>query len=223
MASVDYIKPMNSTGNLNYHLNFLLKSKIIAKDGPVYRLTDNGREILSFVKDIEDRWQELQRSLSGDIMNVINYAEQFEEETGIKMMTEAIDFHGLDMIMDENRTIGVLKLSEAMNLFDDYILLNPEGFSLSRKEYHDTNGVPRQVTLLHHADLKYELSPKWFGVVQDFLERNYGSALVYALSEIPSPFLLRSEPLGQNGLGISFVVAPSVSDQEMRNKTPTKR
>ncbi len=223
MDSVDYIQPINSTGNLNYHLNFLLKTLIIEKEGAVYRLTESGKLILDFVKDTEDRWQELQRSLSGEIMNLISCVEQFEDETGIKMEREAIDFHGFDMIMDENRIIGILTLNEETDLFDTYSLLSPEGFSFSKNEYSDSNGQKKLITLLHHADLKYELSPKWFGVVQDFLERNYGNVIVYAVSEVPSPFLLRAEVLGEKGSGISFIVAPSVLDKELRNLTPKKK
>ena len=223
MDSVDYIQPLNSTGNLNYHLNFLLKTQIIEKDGAVYRLTETGGLVLDFVKDTEDRWQELQRSLSGETMNLVSCAEQFEDETGIKMEREAIDFHGHNMIMDEDRIIGILTLDEDTAMFTTYSLLNPEGFSLSKNEYSDSNGVKKIVTLLHHTDLKYELSPKWFGVVQDFLERNYGQALVYAELKAPSPFLLRAAVLGNKGTDISFVVAPSVIDKKMRKVTASKK
>lgn len=222
MDSVDYIQPLNSTGNLNYHINFLLKTEIIEKAGSVYRLTGNGREILRFAEAIEDRWQELQRSLSGDIMNVFSYAEQFEDETGIRMEKEAIDFHGYDMIMNENRVIGILQLGTDTKAFEEYTFLESDGFSISRREYVDKDGNNKQVTLLCHPELKYELSPKWFGVVQDYLERNFGSAVVYAILEKPSPFLLRAEELGHAGSGISFVVAPSVIDENLRKMTPSK-
>ena len=222
MDSVNYIQPLNSTGNLNYHLNFLMKNRIIEKMGTVYRLTENGSNILSFVEDTEDRWRQLQRSLSGDIVNVIHYAEQFEDETGIKMEEEVIDFQGLDMLMDENRIIGIIQLGEDTKIFRAYSLLKPDGFSIVRQEYQDVTGDSKRVTLLRHSDLKYELSPKWFGVVQDFLERNFGNALVYANPEVPSPFLLRSMPFGEKEIGCSFVVAPSVLDETQRKQVPQK-
>ncbi|NHI83057.1 MAG: hypothetical protein EAX81_01960 [Candidatus Thorarchaeota archaeon] len=222
MDSVDYIQPLNSTGNLNYHINFLLKTEIIRKDGSIYRLTDNGQEILRFVEDTEDRWQELQRSLSGDIMNVLSYAEQFEDETGIKMEKAAIDFHGFDMIMDENRIIGILHLGNDIKVFEEYSLLDSDGFSISKREYANKDGSLKQIPLLCHPKLEYELFPKWFGAVQDYLERNLGDVLVYAIPGKPSPFLLRADELGRDGFGISFVVAPSVVDEKLRNITPSK-
>ncbi len=222
MDSVDYIQPLNSTGNLNYHLKFLLKSRVIEKNGAVYRLTDTGNAILHFIDETESRWHDLQRSLSGDTMNIIQCAEQFEEETGVKMEKEPIDFHGSKMIMDENRIIGLLNIEHPIQMFEKYELLDSEGFTLSRREYIDENDVSREVTLLCHDDLRYELSPKWFGMVQDFLERNYGRAMIYARLDVPSPFLISSDAIGTAKTAVSFVVAPAVVDSNLRGMAPKK-
>jgi predicted transcriptional regulator len=72
LDSVDFIQPLNSTGNFNYHLNFLIRNEVVMRDGSVYRLTDDGKKILRFTEDINQMWCELQKELRGETMSVLS-------------------------------------------------------------------------------------------------------------------------------------------------------
>jgi hypothetical protein len=222
LDSVDFIHPLNSTGNFNYHLNFLIRTDMVTRDGSVYRLSDDGKKILKFVEDVNQMWQELQRNLRGVSMNVISQAEHFEEEMGVKMEKEVMDFKGLDMIMDEKRIIGIVGLGDSTENFSSYETLELHDFKVTRKSYKTEKGVIKEVILLTHPEIKYELSPRWFGTVQEYLERNYGNTFVYALKKNPAPFLIRSESIGKGPSSCSFVIAPSVFNTKLREEVPDK-
>ncbi len=153
--------------------------------------------------------------MNDENMTVLNYAEQFEEETGIKMDREVRNFHGSKMIMNEEQIIGLL-LDTHTNEFEGQAHMTSDEFSLSRREQTDTKGEMKEITLLQHPDLEYELSPKWLGIIQDYLERNLGHTLVYALYDIPAPFLIRTSELCVK------TNTPSVMDLELRKKIPEK-
>ena len=222
LDSVDFVHPLNSTGNFNYHLNFLIRTDIVTREGTVYRLTDDGKKILKFIEDINQMWQDLQKNLRGVSMSVFSQAEHFEEEMGVKMEKEVMDFKGLDMIMDEKRIIGILGLRDDTEYFTSYNSLELSDFRVLRKSYVTDKGDSKDVILLCHPEIKYEISPRWFGVVQEYLERNYGSVFVYALRDAPAPFLIRSEEIGKGTSSCSFVIAPSVFDKDLRDRTPDK-
>ncbi len=217
MDSVDHIQPLNSTGNLNYHLNFLLRNEVIRRDGSVYRLTDDGRRILAFMLALEEKWYDLQKELRGDMMSVISIAEHFEEEVGITMMKEVIEFMGMDLIMDEKQTFGILGVNPEVSI-QGYSLLDLDSFGLKRVSYKSNEDEERYTTLLVHPDLRYELSPKWFGVIQNYLDENYGGVFVYARKDTPAPFLISSHEFESDEIGCVFVIAPSVVDKEIKEK-----
>lgn len=221
--SVDYIHPLNGTGKFNYHLNFLLKSELLLRNGSVYRLTSKGNDVLDFIEDIHQKWIEFQRVLCGDEMDIFSNADQFEDETGIKMEKEIIDFNGFEMIMDENRIIGLLNLGDDTQLFSTYQNLDISDFRITKRSQKDDDGKTEQSTLLTHPELNYEISPKWFGIIQDFLERNGRDVYFYAQTENPAPFLMRSSEMGAKVSGYSFVIAPSVFDKSQRSKIPVKK
>mgnify|MGYP001084240493 CR=1 FL=1 len=84
LDSAGIIEVLDSRGNFNYHLNFLLENSIVVKEGIVYRLTDRGRAIAQFVKEVNHVWNQIEHKLRGGYMDIVGYAEEFERETGIK-------------------------------------------------------------------------------------------------------------------------------------------
>jgi len=78
---VEHVRHLTSTGNFNYHLNFLLENSVITKDGIVYKLTKKGLEIARVLKDVDQNWNKLESTLRGERMSTFSCAEQFEEET----------------------------------------------------------------------------------------------------------------------------------------------
>jgi hypothetical protein len=139
------------------------------------------------------------------------------------MEKEIIDFNGFEMIMDENRIIGLLNLGNDAQLFSTYQNLDISDFRITKRFQTDDDGKIEQSILLSHPDLKYEISPKWFGIVQEFLERNGRGVHFYAQIKTPAPFLMRSNEMGAKESGYSFVIAPSVFDKSKRSQIPRKK
>ncbi|NPD87325.1 MAG: hypothetical protein HGN29_01295 [Asgard group archaeon] len=219
LDSTDYILPLNSTGNFNYHLNFLLKNSIITKEGIVYKLTEKGREISKYLKDIDEKWKELEKILRGGKMSILNIAEQFEEETGIIMDKEVSDFQGIEIIMDENKILGIMTLDKEHEILDTYEQLNVTDFKIIRKIGSKKVDKKNQIiSVLHHPEIEYYLSPKLYGIVQDFLERNHGDSLIYANKITPAPFIISSKKIGEWRENCSFVIAPSIFDKPLKDK-----
>jgi DNA-binding transcriptional ArsR family regulator len=81
LDSVDTVRHLTSTGNFNYHLEFLLKNSVITKDGPVYKLTDKGLEIARFIKDVDQSWSKLEPKLRGENMSIFSCAERFDRKS----------------------------------------------------------------------------------------------------------------------------------------------
>ena len=108
LDSVEHVRHLTSTGNFNYHLNFLLENSVIVRDGIVYKLTKKGLEIAEFLKDVDQNWNKLESTLRGERMSIFSFAELFEGETGTEMQKATSKFHGMDLITDERRVIGLI-------------------------------------------------------------------------------------------------------------------
>jgi len=208
LDSVDTVRHLTSTGNFNYHLEFLLKNSIITKDGPVYKLTDKGLEIARFIKDVDQSWSKLEPKLRGENMSIFSCAERFEKETGTKMLRNSRSFHGMDMISDEKRVIGIIAQEDCRGeFFASYQPLAVEDFKLCVKKGCKDEG---NMLILAHPDLKYYVSPTMLSQVYQFLEENFGEAQIFATKEQPHPLLFRAETMGKDYIGCAFMIAPCV-------------
>jgi DNA-binding transcriptional ArsR family regulator len=208
LDSVDTVRHLTSTGNFNYHLEFLLKNSIITKDGPVYKLTDKGLEIARFIKDVDQSWSKLEPKLRGENMSIFSCAERFEKETRTKMLQNSTSFHGMDMISDEKRVIGIIAQEDCRKeFFASYQPLEVEDFKLCVKKgcKNESN-----LLILAHPDLKYYISPTMLSQVYQFLEEEFGEARIFAAKEKPYPFLFRAASMGKDYQGCAFMVAPCV-------------
>jgi hypothetical protein len=207
LDSAENVRHLTSTGNFNYHLDFLLKNSVIMKNGAVYRLTDTGHHIAQFLKDVDQSWSRLEPKLRGKNMGIFSCAEQFEKETGTKMLKSTTSFHGMDMISDEKRVIGIIAQEDCSNgFFASHQPLEIEGFKLCVKNCKDEDNT----LTLSHPDLKYCVSPVLLSLICQFLEENLGEAHVFAVREKPYPLLFRGAALGKNYNGCAFMVAPCV-------------
>jgi DNA-binding transcriptional ArsR family regulator len=205
--SVDNVRHLTSTGNFNYHLDFLLKNSIITKNGVVYRLTDKGREIARFIKDVDQSWAKLEPKLRGESMSIFSCAEQFEKETGTKMLKISLSFHGMDLISDEKRVIGIIAQQDcSKDFFASYQPLEVEDFKLCVKSCKDEGNT----LVLAHPDLKYHVSSAMLTTVYQFLEENFGEAHIFAVREKPYPLLFRAATMGKDYNGCAFIVAPCI-------------
>jgi hypothetical protein len=208
LDSVDNVRHLTSTGNFNYHLDFLLKNSVVTKDGAVYRLTDNGREIARFIKDVDQSWSKLEPKLRGKSMSIFSCAEQFEKETGTKMLKTSTSFHGMDLISDEKRVIGIISQEDcSKDFFASYQPLAVEDFKLCVKKSCKGEG---SMLILAHPDLKYYISPTMLSLVYQFLEENFGEARIFAVREKPYPLLFRATVIEKDYNGCAFMVAPCV-------------
>jgi len=71
LDSAGVIEVLDSRGNFNYHLNFLLENSIVVKEGMVYRLTDKGRAVAKFVKEVNQIWKKVEPKLRGGDMDLV--------------------------------------------------------------------------------------------------------------------------------------------------------
>jgi hypothetical protein len=207
LDSVDNVRHLTSTGNFNYHLDFLLKNSIIMKDGAVYRLTDNGHEIVRFIKDVDQTWSKLEPKLRGENTTIFSCAERFEKETGTKMLKTSMSFHEMDLISDEKRVIGIIAQEDCRkSYFASFKPLGVKDFKLCVKSCKDEGDT----LVLAHPELKYCLSPVILGLVYQFLKDNFGEALIFATREKPCPVLFRAVTIERDYNGCAFIVAPYV-------------
>jgi len=210
LNSAEHKRPLTSTGTFNYHLNFLLENFVIVKDGTVYKLTKKGQEIARFIKDVNQIWNELESALRGERTSIFSLAEQFEEETGIKMQKATSKFHGMEFITDERKVIGLIVQEDCnKKFFAQHDPITIEDFKLCLKEYVE-NGKKGKELVVSHPDLEYHLSIQMLGVVYQFLENNFGEAHVFAVKKKPHPFLFRATEMGKDYDGCAFIVAPCV-------------
>ena len=210
LDSAEHMRHLTSTGTFNYHLNFLLENSVIAKDGVVYKLTKKGLEIARFLKDVDQNWNKLESTLRRERMSIFSFAEQFEDESGTKMQNVTSKFHGIDLITDERKVIGIIAQEDCnKEFFAQYDPITIEDFKLCVKEC-EKKGKRSKELVLSHPDLKYHLSIQMLGVVCQFLESNFGEAHVFALKKKPHPFLFRAVEMGKDYDGCTFIVAPVV-------------
>ena len=202
----NHLHPLTSSGNFNYHLNFLLKNSLIVKDGLVYKLTDKGKEITRFVEDIDHQWKKIEKFVRGENLSIFNLVEQFEEETGLQMEKEITDFKGSEMVLDDRKIIGILSNITDNSLFTDYTEIDVEQLKMKKLIYNQESGVQKTELVLEHPEIEYYLSPKYFGIIQEFSEQNFGTLKVFALLNKPGPFLMKAENMNKKCL---FILAPS--------------
>jgi len=207
LDSVDTVRHLTSTGNFNYHLDFLLKNSVITKEGTVYRLTDKGHEIARFIKDVDQSWSKLEPKLRGENMSIFSCAEKFEKETGTKMLKTTESFHGMDMISDEKRVIGIIAQEDCRKeFFAQYKPLEVQDFKLRvNKDSKDESNL----LILAHPDLKYYVSPTMLSQVYQFLE-DLGETHIFAVKEKPHPILFRAASMEKDYNGCAFMIAPCV-------------
>lgn len=198
LDSVEGIRHLTSTGTFNYHLNFLLENSLIVKDGLVYKLTKRGRDIVNFVKDIDQMWKKLEPKIRGERMSIFSCAEQFEEETGIKNKKKASKFHGIDLITDARKVIGLIDQEDCeKDFFRNYEPVQVEDLKLCLKECgketREKEPMGKKELALSHPDLKYHLSPELLGAVHRYLQSNFGEAHIYALEGKTRSILVESQ------------------------------
>jgi len=210
LDSAEHVRHLTSTGNFNYHLAFLQENQVIAKEGNVYKLTTKGKEIAGFLKDVDQRWDRLEPILRGDKMSLSGWAEQFEEETGTKMQKKSSKFHGIELISDERKVLGLIAQEDCnTEFFKDYESLSVQDCTL--RVIHSTKEAEKCAELvIGHPNLSYYISPQLLGQVHQFLSTHFSCACIYGVKKKPFPFLLRAAELGKNYRGCAFLVAPCV-------------
>ena len=143
-------------------------------------------------------------------MSIFSCAEQFEEETGTRMQKATSKFHGMDLITDERRVIGLIAQEDCnKEFFTEYDPITIDGFKLCLKEC-EKKGRRAKELVVCHSDLEYYLSLQMLGMVYEFLENNFGEAHVLAVKRRPYPFLFRAKEIGKDYDGCAFLVAPVV-------------
>lgn len=219
LDSVGHLHTLHSTGNFNYHLNFLLQNSIVEKEGAVYKLTDKGKDVARFVAEIDQKWLKLEKIVRGENLSIINLAEHFENETGLIMEKEILEFQGSEMIMDEKKIIGILATFDENKLSKKHSKLPIDEFTIKKLKHEQESGVSKSYALLAHPKMEYYLSPKYFGIIQDYVENNFGELEVYAQLEVPAPFIIKAKNKSNKCF---FVIAPSFIDKKLLEKIPKK-
>lgn len=217
LDSAGVIEVLDSRGNFNYHLNFLLENSIVVKEGMVYRLTDRGRAIARFIKEVNGIWEKVEPKLRGGYKDIVSYAQEFEKEIGIRMnrkISERKLKGRIEMVMDEKSVIGILDEEKCEDeFFRDYeeIRISDMKFDIVRRE--DKNGKKSYHYVLGHSDLSYHLSPHYLGLVLLYLQTNFGEVHLFADKKKPMPFMLRAKKLGERYEGPAFMIAPIILDR----------
>jgi len=210
LDTVEHVRHLTSTGNFNYHLNFLLENSVISKDGVVYKLTENGREIAEFLKDVDQLWNKVEPTLRGERMSIFSWVEQFEEETGIKMQKDTLKFQGIDLITDERKVIGLFAQEDCRKeFFKEYEPIKVEDCKLCIKK-NEKGSKKCSELVVSHPHLEYYVSPQMLGIVHQFLENHFNQVHVFAAKKKPYPFLFRAAEMGKDYNGCAFIVAPVV-------------
>lgn len=210
LDSAEHVRHLTSTGIFNYHLNFLLENSMIAKDGIVYKLTEKGREVAGFLKDVDQLWNKLEPTLRGERMSILSWAEQFEKETGTKMQKATFEFHGIELISDKRRVIGLLAQEDcSREFFREYEQLKLGECHLRIKKSEKETKKCTEL-LVGHPDIEYYISPQMLGVVHQFLSNNFKEAYAFVVKKKPHPFLFRAAEMGKDYNGCAFIVAPVV-------------
>jgi hypothetical protein len=217
LDSAEHVKHLTSTGTFNYHLNFLIANSLVIKDGTVYKLTRKGQDIAKFLKDAEEIWNELEPTLQGERTGIFSLAKQFEEATGMRMQKGSSKFHGIDLITDERKVMGLISQEDCDNkFFAQYVQIAIQDFKPCQKECSE-NGRKVRELVMGHPDLEYHLSIQMFGVVCQFLNDHFGEAHAFAIRKKPNPFLFRAAEMGKDYDGCAFVHGGTLHLLEMRS------
>jgi len=213
LDSAGPIEALDSRGNFNYHLNFLLDNSIVAKDGVVYRLTDKGQAVAQFIKEVNRVWNQVEPKLGGGFVSIVSYAEEFERETGIKMhkTLEKRKLKGrIETIMDEKNVVCLLNEGQCEDeFFGDYEEIEISDTKLCVDEVEEKDGK-HNLYVICHPELPYRLSPHYLGAVLRYLQKNFGEAHIYADKKKPMPFMLRAKRLQERYEGPAFMIAPVI-------------
>lgn len=216
LDSAGLVEVLDSRGNFNYHLNFLLENSIVIKEGMVYRLTDRGRAIAGFIREVNGLWGRVEPKLRGSYKDIVSYAREFEKEVGIRMSRKVseIKLKGkIEIVMDERSVIGILDEKRCEDEFfrgHEEIQLSDMKLEVIRK---DKDGKEPRHYVLGHPDLSYHISPHYFGSVLIYLQRTFGEAHLYAEKKKPMPFMLRAKKLEERYEGPAFMIAPIIPDR----------
>jgi len=210
LDTAEHVRHLTSTGNFNYHLNFLLENSVITKDGIVYKLTEKGREIARFLKEVDQLWNKLEPIFRGERMSIFSWGEQFEEETGTKMQKDTLKFQGIELITDEGKVIGLLAQEDCRRgFFKEYEPLKVEDCKLCIKKNEKESKKCNEL-VVSHPDLEYYISPQMLGIVHQFLETHFNEVHIFAVRKKLYPFLFRAAEMGKDYNGCAFIVAPVV-------------
>ena len=214
LDSAGVIGILDSRGNFNYHLNFLLQNSIVVKDGVVYRLTDKGRAIAQFVKEVNLFWKKIEPKLRGGHVSIFSYAEEFERETGIKMQKKVAKrcarAHRIGEIMDEKSVVCLFDEEKCEDkFFSNHEEIQIVDLKLCVKETEWKN-EKRHLYVFGHPDLTYLLSPYYLGSVLSYLQHSFGEAHIFANMKKPMPFLLRAKKLQERYEGPALMIAPVI-------------
>ena len=210
LDSAEHVRHLTSTGNFNYHLNFLIENSVITKEGIVYKLTEKGREIAKFLKEVDLMWNKLEPALRGEKISISSWANRFQDETGVKMQKTGSKFHGTELVSDERKVIGLIAQEDCnTEFFKDYKPISVQDCRLFIRRSEKESDKCSELVVGHPA-LNYYISPQLLGIVYEFLSNNFAEAHVFALKEKPYPFLLRATELGKDYDGCAFLIAPIV-------------
>jgi len=215
LDSTGVIEVLDSRGNFNYHLNFLLENSIVVKEGMIYRLTDKGRAIAQFVKEVNQTWNQIEPKLGGGYVSIVGYAEEFEKETGIKMQKKAAEkklFGIAEIIMDESLVLGIIPQKDCKGkYFDEFEEIKVEDLELCTKEWEwEGKAVRRQIFC--HPKLSYGISPFYLGAVMRYVEHFFNRTVQLSVmkQKEPSPILVKAQTLGDIYDGPAFFIAPTL-------------
>ena len=152
-------------------------------------------------------------------MSIINLAEHFENESGLIMEKEILEFQGSEMIMDEKKIIGILATFDENKISKTYNKLPVDEFTIKKILHEQESGISKTYALLAHPKIEYYLSPKYFGIIQDYIENNFGEPEIYAQLDVPAPFIIKAENQSNRCF---FVIAPSFVDKKLLKKISKK-
>ena len=213
LDSAGVIEVLDSRGNFNYHLSFLLENSIVVKEGVIYRLTDKGRTVAQFIKEVDSIWNQIEPKLRGGYMSIVSYAEEFEKEVGIKMNKKIAErkLKGrIEMVTDEESVISLLNEEKCEDIFfSDYEEIQIDGMKLCVQET-ECDKEKHMLYIFGSPDLTYHLSPYYLGSVLLYLQKSFGEAHIYADRKKPMPFMLRAKKMYERYEGPAFMIAPVV-------------
>jgi len=208
---------LDSRGNFNYHLNYLLDNSIIIKEGMVYKLTDRGRAIAQFINEVKASWKESEPKLRGSYVSILTYAEDFESECGIRMKEAACQgrFGGKIEVVGDERDIVCLMDEKSCEdeFFSSYEEIPITDLKLLVREA-EWKHEKHNLYVLGHPDLTYYLSPDLFGSALRYLQHSFGEAHLYGDKKKPMPFISRARKSGERYEGPAFVIAPIVLEDK---------